>query len=238
MRATVLPTVLRDTREELPLSPFVYRAVDGVAERLRLPTRDVSLATADYSLPGLELQVAVERKSVADLWGTCFGKDPDSSTGEARRSVDRFRREMARLQWLSRKWILVEGSKASVMAYARERYKERQFRGKSPEECMHGIMGILVSIEVDFGVALKWEGSREGAEAWLGRVLVRIWDQHTGGEKARDARARGLGVEELPWLAAEAAPVSAGRPRFAVAGGMPLSTTAAQRARESAKASR
>lgn len=234
-RAIVLPTVVRDNNEQLPLEPFVYRILAGSAQKLRLPTRDASMDTADYSLPGLEKMVAVERKSIADLWGTCFGRDPHSSVGEARKSLDRFRREMSRLQWLARKWILVEGSKASLMAYARERYEAREARGKSPEECVNSLLDILAAIEVDYGVTVVWSGGREGAEAWLGRVLWRIWDQHTGGEKARTVRARGLGIEELPWLADQVATPPSGTRRFAEAGGMPLSTSAAEMARRAAR---
>lgn len=235
-RALILPTVLRDNNEQLPLSPFIWRVgADGLAQKLRLPTRDVSLETADYSLPGLEKMVGVERKSLPDLWGTCFGKDPLSSVGEARASIDRFRREMARLSWLARKAILVEGSKAGLLAYARERYAAAGERGRAPEVNINSLLDILTAIEVDYGVTVVWAGGRDGAEAWLGRVLWRIWDQHVGGEKARTVRARGLTVEELPWLAEVPAPASAGRPRFDVAGGMPTTTGEAQRARAVAR---
>lgn len=260
--APPLPVVLRDSREQEPLSPYRYRIVDGVAQRLRFPTRDVALESGDYSLPGLEKIVAVERKSCPDLWGTLFGRDIDSSVGEARRSVDRFRREMGRMFWLARRWILVEGSKASLMAYARERHAANGERGRSPEENTNSLLDMLAAIEVDYGVTVVWAGGREGAEAWLGRILWRIWDQHTGGEKARTARSRGLGIEELPWLAEETSghgtaaarglwepqdegsnpsaqtePVSARR-RFAEAGGMPLSHSAAERARLAARRTR
>lgn len=216
-RPVPLPTVLRDSREQEPLSPFLYRVRAGIAEKLRLPTRDVSLETADYSLPGLEKMVAVERKSLPDLWGTCFGKDPLSSCGEDRKSIERFRREMSRLQWLARKAILIEGSKATLMQYARERYLRAKRRGRSPEENVNSLLSMLSAIWVDYGVPVAWEGSREGAEAWLGRVLARVWDQHCGGEKARTVRARGQTIEELPWLAAESAPSA----RVAPQGGYP-----------------
>lgn len=236
----VLPIVVRDTREQEPLSPFVYRVNAGIAERLRFPTRDTGLDAGDYSLPGLEKMVTIERKSVADLWGTCLGQDPLSSNGEARSSVERFRREMARLSWLSRKAILVEGSKGTLLAYARQRFEdasrataERGRRGPSrtPEENVNSILDILAAIWVDYGVPVEWAGGREGAEVWLGRTLWRIWDQHTGGAKARTVRGRGLGIEELPWLAEEA-------PRLAEAGGYPTTWSGQQRAKSAAKASR
>ncbi len=220
-RAPVLPVVSRDNNEQLPLSPFVWRVEHGVASKVLLPTCEVSIDTGDYTLRGLEKMVAVERKSLADLWSTCFGRAANNSVGEAQRSLDRFRREMSRMQWLARKAILVEGTRASLMAYAHERYEKREARGKTPEECVHAILGMLAGIWVDYGVGVEWAGGRDGAEAWLGRVLVRIWNQHVGGEKARTVRSRGLGAEELPWLAE---PVSEARPRFAEAGGMPLST--------------
>lgn len=200
MNARDLPTVLRDTREELPLSPFLWRTVGGIAERVRLPTRDVGLETGDYSLHGVERLVIVERKSIQDLWGTCFGAAPMNSVGEAQRAQDRFRRELHRMRGAKRKWLLVEGSKGSLMAYARERYERNGSRGRSPEENVNSLLDILAAMEVDYGVSLKWEGGREGAEAWLGRVLYRVWDQSAGGPKALVAEERGLTLDDMPWL--------------------------------------
>lgn len=195
-----LPTVLRDTREELPLSPFLWRTVGGIAERVHLPTRDVGLETGDYSLPGVERLVIVERKSIPDLWGTCFGAAPMNSVGEAQRAQDRFHRELHRMRSAKRKWLLVEGSKGSLMAYARERYERNGSRGRGPEENVNSLLDILAAMEVDYGISLKWEGGREGAEAWLGRVLYRVWSQAMGGEKARTVARRGLTRADLPWL--------------------------------------
>jgi len=243
--AVTLPPVvaLRDTREQAPLEPFVWTRRDGIAVKVPLATRDVSLDAGDYSLPGLERMVSIERKSLADLWGTCFGEGLDS-VGERAPNWDRFRAEMSRLSRYARKAILIEGTPVLLLNHAHNRHAEAMEMAKlgrckpprrTAEEYCSSIMSMLASVWVDFGVGVEWAVCRKGAERWLGTVLTRIWDQHVGGTKARDARARGLGLEELPWLAEGAEPRSEQRSRFAPAGGYPPTWSGQQRARSVAK---
>lgn len=81
--------VLVDTREQEPL-------VFPVA-------RPATLATGDYSTPGLENVVAVERKSLPDLFACC---------GHGR---ERFRAQVERLAALRSGHLLVEGSIDDVL---------------------------------------------------------------------------------------------------------------------------
>lgn len=75
-----------DSREQLPLAPFVYRTRAGIAERALLPIITRGLRSGDYSIEGMDAWVAVERKSQVDLWGTIFGVDDEpTALGEARR---------------------------------------------------------------------------------------------------------------------------------------------------------
>jgi ERCC4-type nuclease len=80
--------ILIDTREQLPLA---------------LPNaRRATLSTGDYSIEGYVDQIAVERKSLADLYG-CFGQ-----------SRERFERELERLAAYPYPAIVIEATLADV----------------------------------------------------------------------------------------------------------------------------
>ena len=87
----VLPVVVVDTREQLPL-PFT-----------RLRTIRAGLFTADYSVLGLEGVFGVERKSVADLVSCC-----------ASSNRERFENELHRLRGFRFKRLLVVGSRGQI----------------------------------------------------------------------------------------------------------------------------
>src|SRR6266851_1529925 len=87
------PIILCDTREQLPLM---------------LPNfRRATLVTGDYSVEGYEELIAVERKTLEDLYG-CFGQ-----------SRERFVRELDRLAAYRYPAIVIEASLAQVVAGAR-----------------------------------------------------------------------------------------------------------------------
>lgn len=100
---TFARTVLVDNREQHP-----YAFAGLVADRrqgggpLVVPTRTVCLATGDYSLDGYADRVAVERKSLNDLFHTL-------SQGR-----DRFERELARLNEMDVAAVMVEAEWSAV----------------------------------------------------------------------------------------------------------------------------
>lgn len=83
--------VIVDTREKLPYSLQMNSG-------LVLPQKVATLKTADYSLQGYEDRVAYERKSFPDLLG---------SIGKHR---ERFSAEIQRLETMTYRGILVEGT--------------------------------------------------------------------------------------------------------------------------------
>jgi len=89
------PIILVDTREQRPL-------YFGEAS----PTRRATLPTGDYSVEGLEGLIAVERKSLGDLFGT---------VGKGR---ERFEREIIRASHLRYFGIMVEATFDQVLAGA------------------------------------------------------------------------------------------------------------------------
>lgn len=196
--------VLADTREPNPADPnerdealfwpTVYRrARKGEAGGVEtVEVRRVTLATGDYSLPGLEDLVVFERKTLGDLIGTLFGRTEDS-VGDARANLDRFRAELDRMAEIKSRngfaMIVVEASREDVW---RGRYRSR---ATAPS-----IINLVDSFAVDYGVATIWAGNRDGAQLLVGTTLARIWEQHRGaGEAFEKAQSRGRAAF-LPWI--------------------------------------
>lgn len=98
----LIPVVV-DTREQLPFS-FAGMHCDGIDGGcpLTVPTVRGTLASGDYSLKGFEARVAIERKSLADWYGT-LGK------GRAR-----FERELERLTQYEFAAVLIEASLTDI----------------------------------------------------------------------------------------------------------------------------
>jgi len=80
-------TILIDTREQ---SPWSFTEIRGRSDQkyrpLIVPVKIAGLPTGDYSIDGLTDFVAIERKSLPDLYGTILG------------DRERFERELSRLQ--------------------------------------------------------------------------------------------------------------------------------------------
>lgn len=202
-----LPTVICDTREpaveagdhpDALFRPFIFGPCPrdtpyDERPRLVLPTVRAKLDVGDYSLPGLEARVAIERKSGADLLGTLFGGGEDSC-GERAANLDRFRAELERAQGHDAFCIVCEADRRWVWAEARRRF-ERYGKSFDPMS----VFNILRSFAVDLNVETVWCGSRGAAEEEVGARLVRVWEQATGGPAARKAAKRKYAI---PWLGA------------------------------------
>jgi DNA excision repair protein ERCC-4 len=130
-----LPCIVVDTREQAPLA---FR---------RLPWREATLATGDYSIAGLESDFAVERKSVPDLIGSLTA------------GRDRFMREVDRLRGMSFARLLVIGSEGDVLAH---RYRSNA----SPTAILHS----LHSIEAK-GLPVAWAASPATAAELVERYV-------------------------------------------------------------------
>lgn len=159
--------------------------------RVVLPVERVTLATGDYSLPGMEHVVAIERKSGPDLLHTLFGEWQDS-VGEMRPNLERFRAELERARELALFAIICEASEGWLFSEARRRFDTY---GKSFDP--FAVLALLRGFAVDLGVPTIWTGSKGLAELEVGSTLARVWSQATGGKDARKARERGYAP---PWL--------------------------------------
>jgi ERCC4-type nuclease len=96
--------VIADTREQ---QPYTFRGLSADKRqgggRLVVGVRRATLPTGDYSLEGFTDQVAVERKSLNDLYHTL-------SQGR-----DRFERELARLNGMRTARVVVEAEWSTIV---------------------------------------------------------------------------------------------------------------------------
>lgn len=94
-----------DNREKLP---YTFDGLRADAREgggpLAVPVKVATLASGDYSLEGFETRIAVERKSLADLFGTI---------GQGR---ERFERELARLNEFEFAAVVVEAEWSEILS--------------------------------------------------------------------------------------------------------------------------
>ena len=135
-----MPTVVIDTREQ---EPYVFGP-----ERVKSIRR--ALPAGDYSIEGLETQVAVERKTLDDFVSTAIW------------SRARFHRELARLGAYPASCVVVEGGLDDLL--------RGRFRSNAHASA---ILGAAVSIIVDHGVPVFFCSNRQAARAFVERYLLR-----------------------------------------------------------------
>jgi ERCC4-type nuclease len=124
--------ILVDTREQAPYS-FSKHDVEVIP---------ATLPTGDYSLPGFEDRIAVERKSLDDLVGCLKGSNRE-----------RFKRELQRAAHYDLFTVVVEGSLNYV---SKGRYRS--------EMKAHAVIQTIVAFQVRYRVAFIWAGNRAGGE--------------------------------------------------------------------------
>lgn len=123
-------TIVIDTREGEPYS-FDPRLAGAVRR---------ALTAGDYSLAGLEDQVAVERKTLNDFVSTVIHR---------RR---RFREELRKLSRYRAACVVVEADLLDVLG--------KRYRGEARPEA---VVGATLSILLDYGVPVAFCGNRQAA---------------------------------------------------------------------------
>jgi DNA excision repair protein ERCC-4 len=166
-------TVAVDTREQAAYGfenlPFL-----GARGNIRLavPCKRRTLASGDYSLVGFEDRVAVERKSLPDLFSTL---------GQGRK---RFEREFERLSEMEFAAIVIE-------ADAREIWRPTEFHpGWRSRLNPRSVEGTIVAWSLRYPGVHWWAmGSRRNAEVRTFEVLEMFWrmtqheDVKNGGQR-------------------------------------------------------
>jgi DNA excision repair protein ERCC-4 len=137
MREKVI--IVADTREQAPYS---------FSERIGVERR--ALPAGDYSLAGLEREVAVERKTLDDFVHTVI------------RDRERFRRELLKLAEYDRSCVVVEAGLDDLVSGA---YRS----GAHPAS----VMGAAISIIVDYGAPVFFCSNRQCARRFVEEYLMR-----------------------------------------------------------------
>lgn len=137
--------IVRDTREK-----------DGCGWKFRASPNCAGMViekldTGDYSVKGFEHLIMVERKSIADLWGTLtVGKE-------------RFMNEMERARVIPARYLIIEGTVADI---------DKGFRySKVSPEYIHG---YLISLQVKYGIHVIFAGRQDVAQAFARRLLIKL----------------------------------------------------------------
>jgi DNA excision repair protein ERCC-4 len=146
MNIVDFPPLLIDTREPDPHPWAPYIAVETV--RAALPT-------GDFSLPGCEEWIALERKALDDLIG-CLTT-----------SRERFTRELQRAGRIKDFCVIVEGSYADIL---KGRYRSAM-NSKSAWES-------IIALQQRFGIPFLFAGSAEIAARLAESILLRWWKEH------------------------------------------------------------
>lgn len=177
--------VVIDSREQLPYAFASIRA-DAVQDRAKLLVRSLvsCLPAGDYSIQGHEKSIAVERKSLADLFGTI---------GQER---DRFERELARLAEYPYAAVVIEAGWNDIL------FAPPDFSRLSPKTVFRSILAW----QQRYPRVHWWPmPSRVIAEVTTYRILERWW---------KNASKKGLNPEcQTSPTSAVAAPVQSAEVR-------------------------
>jgi hypothetical protein len=163
-------TILVDGREQARY-PFTGLRADAAQHNrsLIVPSRWAHLKTGDYTIEGLENLVAVERKSLADLYSTL---------GQHR---DRFEREHERLACMAAAAVVIEADWETILFRPPERSR------LLPKT----VFRTALSWQSKYGVPWLAMGSRELAEIATFRFLELFYKHRLLAEKTREKESGG-----------------------------------------------
>ena len=163
---TVPFTVLVDGREK---APYRFTGIDSDAKdgnrRLIVPTQWAHLKTGDYTIAGLEDVVAVERKSITDLFSTL---------GQHRK---RFEAEHSRLAAFRRAVVVIEATWLEILHWPPGGSR------LNPKT----VFRTALSWHVRYGVPWIVAEDRRFAEIYTFRFLEKCWKEFgNDGDVERD----------------------------------------------------
>ena len=122
---------------------------------LVVQTERITLASGDYSILGMEDLVAVERKTLADLYGTL---------GQWRERFEAEHRRLARMKWAA---VVIE---ADLKTICRRPPRQSRLNPKT-------VFRTMLSWQIRYGVAWIPAGSCRLAEVTTFRLLEKFFQQ-------------------------------------------------------------
>lgn len=189
-------TILIDTAESQPWSFHgLYADADKGDAPLFVPTRWECLgrhphSLGDYSIDGLQGQVAIERKSMEDAWSTVLGWD---SNYHVERGIDgrrnRFKRELANLAAIRAGIVIVEAPLERCLVRMPGAdgldYNADAWEGSNEQRGVHTVrenrkifFRSVVSWQERFKVNWFFCADRRAAEIFAFRWLEKHWQHH------------------------------------------------------------
>ena len=143
--------IIVDSREQKPL--FNNNKIDTVEIK--------ALKTGDYSISGFEDKIAIERKSLLDLFGTLTG------------GHKRFKKELERAKELDYFAIVIEGTYRQI--------RDKDFKG-SYHTRMKGfiINKIVFTLIVKYGIHIFFASDRREAKSITRELLSAYWRSKNG----------------------------------------------------------
>ena len=139
--------ILVDTREQMPWT---------FSEQHFRTTR-ATLPAGDYSLPGLEMSLALERKNLGDFVSTVI------------QNWLRFRKELIRLSGYDLAAVVVEANLSQIVNHQYE-----------SEASPASVLGRMDAIFLDHGIPVFLWGDRVLASQKAGQFLRLAWRKHHG----------------------------------------------------------
>ncbi|MEN6507138.1 MAG: ERCC4 domain-containing protein [Planctomycetaceae bacterium] len=157
-------TIIVDTREQLP---YTFDDMQEAGREIIVPVIRLGLESGDYSLEGFQDKIAIERKSLQDLYGTL---------GAGR---ERFEREFERLAKMDFAAVVIEASATDIL------------HPDEADPCWHSrldprsVEGTIAAWSVRYPVVHWWPmGTRRQAEERVFGVLKAWWKEQTQKRKA------------------------------------------------------
>jgi ERCC4-type nuclease len=153
--------VLIDSREQ---APYRFTNYDVTPEVVALPV-------GDYSLPGFQDRVAIERKELNDLIGCLMNGNRE-----------RFERELYKARYYDLFAVVIE---APLSAVSQGEYRS--------EMRPHAALQSILTFQVRYKVAFVWAGNRAGAEyivhGLLSKYLREIGERYKVATRAQEQAA-------------------------------------------------
>ncbi len=160
-------TIIVDTREQLP---YTFEDIRVGRKKSFVWAKTKTLSTGDYSLEGYENRVCVERKSLADLYGTL---------GRGRK---RFEREFERMQTMDASMIVIEATWQEIAYPGMDEYGNENYNWNSRLSA-NSVLGTIVAWSGKYPKT-RWKaaGNRKGGENATFEFLRNWFLKQLGGD--------------------------------------------------------